>query len=595
MNVKTLLRFTQPTLMALILFSCSGKKDQAIRIENELANLNLQRGDITLCGSGVDQFGTVAFSLSCSEKVKSNFNLATALLHSFEYSEAEKVFAKVIDQDPACVWGYWGAAMSNFHPMWAPPTPDELKKGSKIIALARSIIREKSSRESDYLEAIATIYDQWDSLDHRTRLTKFEKACSKIFEKYPGDSEAAIFYSLALTAAANPSDKSFGNQKKAGEILGKVFARQPNHPGVAHYIIHTYDYPELAKLALPTARQYASIAPASAHAQHMPSHIFIRLGLWDESIQSNLKSISAAQCYAESMKMSGHWDEELHGIDYVVYAYLQQAQDEKALEQLEYLNTIDEVSPPNFKVAYAFAAIPARYALERKDWTSAMNLELKPSGFPWEKFLWEKANIHAARLLGAVHSKKLTEARSELNNLEEIHKKLTESNESYQANLVLIQIKASRAWIKLAEGQRTDAVALMTEAADMEDATAKHPVTPGEVIPARELLGDMYLKINEPAKALKSYEANLATHPNRFNGLYGAGMAAEKSGDLKKALQFYNQLPGITNPSGGNRQELKTARLFIKKIREVKLKGLNSGASVMLVPSGKFQLSLTNL
>lgn len=555
-------KIIQSTLLILLLFSCTSKKNQD-QFESEIISLDLTRGEITLCGAGEDQFGTILFSISCSEKMSADFNLAVALLHSFEYTEAEKMFAKVIDEDPECAWGYWGAAMSNFHPMWAPPNADELKKGSRIITLARSVIKDKSSRESDYIEAIATIYDQWDALDHRTRLAKFEKACSGIFEKYPDDSEAAIFYSLALTASADPSDKSFANQKKAGEILTKVFAKQPNHPGIAHYIIHTFDYPELAEMALPTARKYAQIAPASAHAQHMPSHIFIRLGLWDESINSNLNSISSAQCYAESMKINGHWDEELHGIDYVVYAYLQQANDEKALEQIEYLNKNGEADPKNFKVAYAFAAIPARYALERRDWTAAMNLELRPSDFPWEKFLWEKANINFARFLGAVHSNKLAEAKNELKNLELIHQKLTEAKESYKANLVLIQIKTSNAWIKLAGGKQSDAIALMTDAADMEDATAKHSVTPGEVIPARELLGDMYLEINQPAKALESYEADLKTHPNRFNGLYGAGLAAEKSGDRKKALQYYSQLLEITKPSGGKRQELRTAQLFV--------------------------------
>jgi tetratricopeptide (TPR) repeat protein len=549
-------------LVTVVLLSCSGKKSQD-QFESELRALNLSRGEITLCGAGEDQFGTVSFGISCSEKVRADFNLATALLHSFEYTEAEKVFAKVIDQDPECPWGYWGAAMSNFHPMWAPPNSEELKKGAKIIALARSIIKDRSSRESDYLEAVATIYDQWETLDHRARLAKFEKACAGIFEKYPDDSEAAIFYSLALTASADPADKSFTNQKKAGEILNRIFLKQPDHPGVAHYIIHTFDYPGLAEMALSTARKYAEIAPASAHAQHMPSHIFIRLGLWDESIRSDLKSISAAQCYAESMKMNGQWDEELHGIDYVVYAFLQQANNERALEQIEYLNRIVDVNPKNFKVAYAFAASPTRYALERKDWTAAMNLELRPADFPWEKFQWEKANINFGKLLGAVHSRKLADAKNELKNLEEIHGKLAEAKESYKANLVLIQIKTSDAWIKLAEGQKSEAIGIMTDAADMEDATAKHSVTPGEVIPARELLGDMYLEMNDPARALESYEADLKTHPNRFNGLYGAGLAAEKSGDRKKALRYYSQLLVIAKPSGDERPELKNAQHFI--------------------------------
>src|SRR5436190_7659902 len=298
-----LTRYLHPLLLTLIILSCTGKKTQD-QLQSELRSLNLKEGEITLCGAGEGQFGTVTFDISCSEKVSADFNLAVALLHSFEYADAEKVFAKVIEADPQCVFAYWGAAMCNFHPMWEPPSKADLEKGARIVKVARSLIIDKSTRESDYIEAIAAIYDQWDSIRHRTRLAKFEMACAKVFEKYPDDTEAAIFYSLALVAAADPTDKSFRNQKKAGDILNAIFEKQPNHPGIAHYIIHTFDYPELAELALPTARKYAAIAPASAHAQHMPSHIFIRLGLWDESIQSDLKSASAAQCYAQSMKMN---------------------------------------------------------------------------------------------------------------------------------------------------------------------------------------------------------------------------------------------------------------------------------------------------
>lgn len=560
--------FIRPVLAALILCSCSGKKTQ-VQFKSELEDLNLQRGDITLCGSGADQFGTVAFSLSCAEKVRPDFNLATALLHSFEYTEAEKVFAKVIDEDPDCIMAYWGAAMCNFHPLWAPPNQDELQKGAKIIALARSINRDKSSRESDYLEAIATIYDQWSTLDHRTRVLKFEEASGKIFEKYPDDKEAGIFYALSLDAAADPTDKTFTNQKKAGDILNAIFVSEPNHPGIAHYIIHNYDYPELAQLALPAARKYASIAAASAHAQHMPSHIFTRLGLWDESIQSNINSIASAQCYAQNVGAKGHWDEELHGLDYLIYAYLQKADDGKALEQIKYLKTIKEVFPQDFKDAYSFASMPTRYALERKDWAAAAKLELEPLDFPWDKFLWEKANINFGRLLGAVHNHNLKDARAELAQIQVIHDKLTQSNEGYKANLVLIQIKACEAWIKLEEGQKALAIKLMTEAADMEDATAKNPVTPGEIVPARELLGDMYMEIVEFTSALHAYEEDLNRHPNRFNGLYGAGLALEKLGDNKETNQYYEQLLAITSSIGNNRPQMLVVKKAVKKTHKL--------------------------
>jgi hypothetical protein len=457
---------------------------------------------------------------------------------------------------------YWGVAMSNFHPLWAPPSQAELIKGEKVVTLARTLIDDKSSRESDYIEAIATIYDQWNILYHHTRLLKFEKASKKFFEKYPNDSEGAIFYALALGAAADPNDKSFHNQKKAGEILNAIYKKNPNHPGIAHYIIHNFDYPELAELALPAARKYASIAAASAHAQHMPSHIFTRLGLWNESIQSNINSVSAAQCYAQNTGINGHWDEELHGLDYLTYAYLQQGNDEEALKQITYLATIDEVFPQNFKDAYCFAAMPVRYALERKDWNAAAGLKLGHENFPWDNFLWEKANINFGRLLGAVHTNKLEEARNELKQLSSIHEKLLDSKEDHKANLVMIQIKASEGWIKLKEGKEEDAIKLMAEAADMEDASVKHPVTPGEVIPARELLGDMYMALGDPASAAIAYEVDLKRHPNRFNGLYGAAQAEEKLGNIMNASRYYEQLLAFTNSSLSRRPEVMAAESF---------------------------------
>lgn len=554
----------QLALALLILLSCSGRKSQTQR-DSELASLNLNSGDLTLCGSGISKFGTVDFSQSCSEKVRPDFNLAVALLHSFEYTEAEKVFAKIIEQDPECIMAYWGAAMCSFHPLWEPPGESDLQKGSKIIEAARAIAKDKSTRESDYLEVVATIYDQWETLDYRRRLLKFEEASQRIFEKYPDDTEGAVFYALALDAAADPADKTFQNQKKAGQILNAIFVKEPDHPGVAHYLIHNYDYPELAKLALPAARKYASIAAASAHAQHMPSHIFTRLGLWDEASQSNLNSVSAAQCYAENIGAEGHWDEELHGLDYLIYAFLQKADDDKALEQIGYLKTIREVFPHNFKVAYAFAAAPARYALERKDWVAAASLHLEPADFPWEKFQWEKANINFGRLLGAVHTRKIEDARAELGQLHSIHAKLSQTGENYKANLVSVQLKAGEAWIKLAEGRDAQAIDLMTEAANMEEATAKHPVTPGEIIPARELLGDMYLELGRPASALEAYKADLKIHPGRFNGIFGAGVAAEKTGNVKEATIYFEQLASL--PGARGRPAFAVAESFLKKSR----------------------------
>lgn len=551
-----------PAILLLIMCCCQLKSSQD-QFQRELNSIDLLSGDIALCGSGENSFGKVEFGLSCEEKVRASFNLATALLHSFEYTEAEKVFAKVIDEDPDCVMAYWGVAMSNFHPLWAPPTEAELKKGSGAIALARSL-ETKSGKESDYLEAVAVLYDDWDKLDHNTRVLKFEKAAEKIHIKYPADREAAIFYALALRAASDPADKTFARQRKAGEILNGLFPGQPNHPGIAHYLIHTYDYPELAELALPAAKKYAAIAGSSAHALHMPSHIFTRLGLWDESIQSNLNSMAAAKCYAENSGMTGHWDEELHGLDYLVYAYLQQGKNGMAKAQMEYLQSIESVFPLSNKNAYTFAAVPTRVALETKDWEAASKIELKPDNFPWDNFPWERSLVSFGRVLGAVHMQKGDAARAELAVLKANHAKLIDKKKTYEAAQVQIQIRASEAWIRFSEGKSQEAIALMNDAAAMEDATEKHPITPGEVIPARELLGDLLMELGQFRSALDAYESDLERHPGRFNALYGAGRAADKAGQKDKAIRYFQQLIATGGLPDASRPEITIAQNFLK-------------------------------
>jgi hypothetical protein len=459
--------------------------------------------------------------------------------------------------------GYWGVAMSNFHPLWAPPTKEELEKGSKIIALARSL-ESKDGREKDYLEAVATMFDNYTSLDHKKRLQKFETASEQLHQKYPGDTEAAIFYGLALKAAADPTDKTFAKQRKAGKILNDLFSKHPDHPGVAHYIIHTFDSPELAELGLPAARKYASIAASSAHALHMPSHIFVRLGLWEESAQSNINSMEAAKCYAENQGMNAHWDEELHGLDYLMYAYLQQAQDDKAKEQLDYLDSIHTISPLTFKVAYSLAAVPTRYALERKDWQRASTLRLAPSEFPWENFPWERSIVSFGKVLGAVHTRNADLAQGALQELRNNHAELEEMKKSYEANQVQIQIMASEAWIALMQGKKEEAVRLMTKAADMEDATEKHPVTPCEVIPARELLADMYMELGQFKEALNAYERDLKGHSGRLNALVGATMASLKSGDPEKTKKYLREMDTTIPISDVQRSSVLEVRALTK-------------------------------
>ncbi|MDB5022416.1 MAG: hypothetical protein JWP78_171 [Mucilaginibacter sp.] len=550
-------------VLILMLVSCR-RKNTSPGMET-IHTLNLKWGKVALCGPADKQFGTVEFVTSCSQRAKKNFDLAIALLHSFEYDEAEKVFAKIINENPECAMAYWGVAMCNYHQVWpSPPTKAELEKGNKAISAAQSLT-QKSKRETDYINAIGLFYKDWNKTDHRTRSLNFEKAMAEVYKKYPNDKEAAIFYALALDGAADPADKSFGNQRKAGTILTNLYTNEPNHPGIVHYIIHSYDYPELAALALPAARKYASIAPSSAHAQHMPSHIFTRLGLWNECIQSNLASISCAKCYAENAGIKGHWDEELHAMDYLVYAYLQKAENDLAKQQYNYLKTIREVYPVSFKDAYAFAAIPARYFLENKMWKEASNIEMHPRNFPWGNFPWQKAIIHFARLLGSVHTGNINLAKTELKSLHLIYDTLAAQKDVYKAGQVMIQIKTGEAWILFAERKMDEALQQMKMAADMEDKTEKSPVTPGEVLPAKELLADMLMQLNKPAEALAAYQADLKKHPNRFNGLYGAGVASEKTDNMEKAKYYYQQLTAIANSPGANRIELENARLFLKK------------------------------
>jgi tetratricopeptide (TPR) repeat protein len=385
----------------------------------------------------------------------------------------------------------------------------------------------------------------------------------KIHTTYPDDKEASIFYALSLDASANPNDKTYTNQKKAGSILNALYPSEPNHPGIIHYIIHTYDYPGLAELALPAARKYAAIAPNSAHALHMPSHTFTRLGLWDECIKSNLASVASAKCYAEQAGIKGHWDEELHGLDYLMYAYLQKGENKLANEQLTYLETIREVHPANFKVAYAFAAIPARFLLENKNWYRAATLQMAPANFSWIQFPWQESIIHFTRLLGAAHLGKIKNANIELEKLKLLHDTLEQQKDAYKSQQVAIQIKTGEAWIQFAKEKTTVALNLMKLAADMEDGTEKHPVTPGEVLPARELLGDMLLQIKQYEDALLAYEAVLQKCPNRFNSLYGAGVAAEKSGQKQKAVFYFKQLLTITDTLKSDRPELVDARIFL--------------------------------
>ncbi|OUJ70855.1 hypothetical protein [Hymenobacter crusticola] len=562
-NTRILSRLVLCVFLLGVGGACRDKKTPPAA-RQEVETIGLIAGQRLMCGAPEQQFGTVRFPVACRAELQADFALGLKLLHSFEYEEAEKVFAAILRQQPDCAMAYWGVAMSSFHPLWTPPSEPELRKGAKALAAARALA-QPSPREADYLATVAAFYQDWPTVDHHTRCRRFEDASAALAGKYPHDTEAATFYALALTAAADPADTTFAKQKKAGAILKALYPKNPDHPGIVHYIIHAYDAPPLAHLALLAARRYAAVAPSSAHALHMPSHIFTRLGLWDECITSNAASAASARCYAQQTGIVGHWDEELHSVDYLMYAYLQKGDNQRAERQRRYLATITEVHPVTFKVAYAFAAIPARYVLENKRWAEAAALQSHPANFAWETFPWQRAIIHFTRLLGAVHTDNPSAAQAELRELERLHARLLQQKDQYKANQVYIQLTAGQAWLQWQAGHPTEAVQRMTLAADLEDQTEKHPVTPSEVVPARELLGDMLLQLKRPAAALAAYEADLQKHPNRLNGLYGAGVAAAQAGRATIARQYYSQLLASARPSGAPRPELAVAQRFLAR------------------------------
>jgi tetratricopeptide (TPR) repeat protein len=515
------------------------------------------------------ELGRVNFPVSCTAAAQKQFNRAVAWLHSFEYEEAAKAFTEVTVSDPRCGMGYWGIAMSNYHPIWAPPTATELQKGLSAVEKAKAA-GAPTQRERDYIAAIGLFYNDSAKLDHKTRTFAYSRAMEQLYQRHPADREGSVFYALTLIATGMMShDKSYLNEKKAAQILNRVLAREPQHPGVTHYLIHSYDYPALARLALPAARGYAKIAPASAHARHMPSHIFTRLGLWQEAIRSNLDAEAAAKAFAVRNHMSGVWDEQFHAMDYLVYAYLQGAQDKQARGVLDELNKIQKAEPETFKVAYAFTAIRARFALERRRWDEAAKLTLEPGtlgGFPWARFRWAEAHIHFARAIGAARTGDPASARQSVERLAAIRQELVELRGDYDwAKQIDIQRQAASAWLAHAEGKDAEALRLMRAAADLEDATEKHPVTPGAILPAREMLADLLNELNQPALALKEYETALESSPNRFNSISGAARSADLSGNHKKAGAYYEELVVLGSKSDGSRPELQQAKKYLAK------------------------------
>jgi tetratricopeptide (TPR) repeat protein len=478
------------------------------------------------------------------------------MLHSFWYEEAEKTFSDVTMKDPKCAIAHWGIAMSLYHPLWGTMPEESLRRGREQMLIAEKM--KASPRERQYLGAVGAFYKGSDTLDHRTRFVAYQNAMQQVHEKYPQDDEAAVFYALSLLETGKPSEAMLANHKKAGEILKAEFAKNPQHPGVAHYMIHAYDNPQMAGQGLGAARRYASIAPAVPHAQHMPSHIFTRLGLWSDAVRSNAAAEKSARVYEERTKMNGVWDQRMHPLDYLEYAYLQMGDDEHAKAIVDEIANLKPMTPEVQASAYAFAAIPARYYFETRNFKSAADLAVRNSSYP--EF---DAIIYLARTVGHADVDDVAGARAEIAKMNEIHEIVNKKGDAYAAEQVQIMILEASAWTAFADKKNDEALELMRKAADMEDATDKLPVSPGNLLPAREMLGDMLRAQDHPAEALKEYEASMKITPSRLNGIYGAAKAAQAAGDDEKAKLYFGKLLELAGSS--NRKSVANARAYMSR------------------------------
>jgi len=472
--------------------------------------------------------------------------------HSFWYRASQQVFGDVLKADPECGIAYWGIALSLLWNPHAATPAKNLAEGAAAIAKGKSV-GAKTQRERDYLDALGAMYADYEKVDHRTRMQAYAKAMEQLAQRYPNDDEAQIHYALALNTSASPTDKTYANQLKGAAILEPIAIRQPQHPGVAHYLIHLYDYPPIAEKGLDAARRYAKIAPAASHAQHMPSHIFTRVGYWTESIASNVEAARVARTDKE-----GH--DQLHAMDYLVYAYLQLGQDKKAAAVIDEMTAVTGFTETFAAGPYALAASPARYAVERGDWKAAAALQVRPS-----PLAYVQAITYFARALGAARSGDPDAAKADIAKLAELRDKLRDAKDAYWSEQVDIQRQVAAAWVLYAEGKQNDALNAMSAAADAEDKTEKHPVTPGVPKPARELYGVMLLESGDAKDALAAFEATLKKEPNRLGAYVGAAKAAEKSGESARAQEYYGKVVAIADDADDSRTEVADARAFLMK------------------------------
>lgn len=507
---------------------------------------------------GGGKFGTVRFPTSCSPAAQVEFEKAVAMLHSFFYPTTLKAFEAVTKTDPQCAIAYWGLAIAQRPNPLVPPFDEAALKRGWEAAENGLALGPKTQRERDWLLAAETYYKDYDKVPQSQRTLAYEHAMARLVQKYPDDSEAAIFYALALNEAADPSDKTYANQLKAAAILEKVYREQPDHPGVAHYLIHSYDYAPLAQRGLPFANKYAQIAPAAPHARHMPSHIYSMLGMWEESVKSNQSALQAMdEESARSWPGSTH-PSAPHSWDFMEYAYLQMGQDEHARQVRDEANAATKFPFDRLGTYTALAAIPARYALEHGAWQDAAKLELRASRWPQAD-----AITYFARALGCARSGNADIAQTNIDMLTQLRAKLEQANQPYWAEQVQVQILAASAWLAHAQGKEDQALEQMRAAADLEDKSEKHVAMENRLYPMRELLGDMLLELRRPADALKQYEASMQATPNRLRGLYGAAKAADLAHDKQKAQIYYGKLITLTQNADTVQPEVRQAKLYL--------------------------------
>jgi len=505
------------------------------------------------------QLGTVHFPVSCAPSVEKPFERGVALLHSFWYEEAEKEFLEIAKDDPNCAMAHWGVAMSLWHQLWNEPDAKVIARGLDQTSTAKKLAEKATPREQAYIAAIGAFYSNSEKSDHAARARAYSDWMRKAYQSYPDDHEAAAFYALSLLASEPHNDETFANRKQAAAILEKLFAIEPDHPGVAHYLIHSYDKPQLAELGLPAARRYAQIAPASPHALHMPSHIFARVGLWQDDINSNLASIAATRKTA-AMGMGGE-GHQFHAMDFLVYAYLQSGREAEAAKIIDGVKAMPRMESHMYGEDFdpqtaALSGFPAQYDLELRHWQDAAALTPVPGGLPVDH-----AITYFARAVGAARSGNLAQAHKDLDQIEGIRKQYLAENKPDFAEGVGQAYQAAAAWVAHTEGNNDEALASLRALADRNDKLGNEP----HAIPAREMLADMLLEAKQPQLALVEYQTDLKLNPNRFNGLYGAARAAEEAGKQSDAEEYYALLVKTCEGGSSTRPELSRARELLAR------------------------------